>query len=66
MRLVAEWRVLRLATAAQRDSGSSTEVKFPTILIVQLEVTLHFDTTVGFDDDLCWHRLVPRLRIAGR
>lgn len=65
MRFVAEWCVLRLATAAQRDSGSSTEVKFPAILIVQVEVTFHFDTTIRFDDDLRWHRLVSRVRIAG-
>jgi len=62
---VAERHVLALSAAAKGNSGPAPEVKLPTILVVQLEVSFDLYTAIRFDDDLCRHRYVSWRGITG-
>jgi hypothetical protein len=56
---IAQGLVLALPTPTELDERTPVEIKFPAVLVEQLEITFDMDASVALHGHSCWHSGSP-------
>jgi len=63
---IAKWLVLRVATAAQADSGASSKSERFALRVHDFKVAFHADIAVAVDSDFCRGHSISGPQVAAR